>query len=70
MKNLHEQEKMNLREEIDSIKNESSKGSSTLQMKLKETERLHKQLVEKSKKERYMLETENEKLDQALRHIK
>ena len=33
---------MNLREEIDSIKNESSKGSSTLQMKLKETERLHK----------------------------
>lgn len=42
MKNLHEQEKMNLREEIDSIKNESSKGSSTLQMKLKETERLHK----------------------------
>lgn len=61
---------MNLREEIDSIKNESSKGSSTLQMKLKETERLHKQLVEKSKKERYMLETENEKLDQALRHIK
>jgi len=42
MKNIHEQEKMNLKEEIDNIKDESSKGSNTLQTRLKEAERINK----------------------------
>ena len=33
-----------------------------MQMKLKESERMFKELTEKSKKEKNMLETENEKL--------
>jgi hypothetical protein len=70
MKSLHEQEKINFKEEIDSVRNESSKGSNALQTYLKEAERTNKELQDKFKKERNTLETENEKLEQALKHMK
>jgi hypothetical protein len=67
---MHEQEKMKLTEAIDSVRNESNKDSDQLQVKLKEAERAYKALNDKSKKERNMLETENEKLDQTVKHLK
>ena len=70
MKNAYEEDKSQLREEIDGVRNESNKDSSSLQSKLKDTDRMIKELTEKSKRDKNMLETENEKLEQSLNHMK